>query len=143
MISGSSNLINGLSGLANSSAQLGKIAQAGDNLSAISQYKNAGSKKDTTQALQQFEGLFVGNLLKIMFDTVPVNEIFGGGFAEQTYREMMVDEYGLSIAKSGGIGIADSLQKNLVDFKNITTEASQVIKRADEVARSYSKIYNF
>lgn len=68
-------------------------------------------------AFEQYEGLFLSQLYKLMFNTVPVNELFGGGFAEETFRDMLVDEYGTIIAKQGGIGIADNLQKTLLNLQ--------------------------
>lgn len=67
------------------------------------------------EALKRFEGMFISEMLRNMFDTVPVNEMFGGGSAEETFRSMLVDEYGTLIAKQGGIGIADNLQRTLLN----------------------------
>ena len=40
--------------------------------------------------------------------------LFGGGQGEEMFRSMMFDEYGKQIAPSGGIGIADMVQKEIL-----------------------------
>ncbi len=140
--SGGANFINGMISIAKSNVQISQMKQMGNSVNALTQYKNQGAPTDQKAALQQFEGLFLGQLLRLMMDTVPVDKTFGGGFAEETYRGMMVDEYGMNISKSGGIGIAESLQKSLIDQQNIVHEAKQTIATADATARSYYKVYN-
>lgn len=140
--SGSANFINGMIGIANGNQQLAQFKAAGNKLNAVSQYQNQG-KQDQAKSLQQFEGMFLGQLMRLMFDTVKIDEMFGGGFAEETYRGMMADEYGMTIAQNGGIGVADSLQKSMFDFKNIGNESRQTIMTADAAANAYTKLYNF
>ena len=78
---------------------------------------NSRTNEEISGAFQQFEAMFVSQLFKLMFQTVPVDELMGGGFAEETYRDMLVDEYGTIIAKQGGIGIAENLQKTLLNLQ--------------------------
>ena len=63
---------------------------------------------------KQFEAMFLAQMLRPMFDSVKVNETFGGGKGEEMYRSFMVDEYGKQIAESGGIGIADAVLAQMV-----------------------------
>jgi Rod binding domain-containing protein len=39
---------------------------------------------------------------------------FGGGQAANTWRSFLTDEYARNFAKAGGIGIADSVYKELI-----------------------------
>lgn len=101
--------------------------------------KNSGSEADKQKAVEEFEGMFISQLLKLMYDTVPVDENFGGGFAEETYRSMLVDQYGGNISKMGGIGIANDLRKSIFDFQNINNGTARTIQGI----KAYNKIYNF
>lgn len=74
-------------------------------------------EKALREAAQDFEAVFLSQMIKPMFDTVPTNSMFGGGNAEGIYRGMMVEEVGKSIAKSGGIGIADSVYRELLKLQ--------------------------
>lgn len=70
--------------------------------------------KDVGQAAQEFEAVFVSQMLSHMWEGVKADETFGGGEAENTWRGMMVEQYGKQIAKAGGIGIADELKAEMI-----------------------------
>ncbi len=142
-VSGGSNFIGAMATVANGNLQQSQFQQAGSNVTALSQYNTTGSPEDKKQALQQFEGLFVGQLLRLMFETVDVDKNFGGGLAEETYRGLMVDEYGMNISKTGGIGIAQRLQRSLVDFQNIDSDVTKTFVPVNAAVSAYQKIYNF
>ena len=57
---------------------------------------------------EEFEAVFLSAMLEPMFSGIDVPEPFGGGNAEDTFRGMMVEEIGKSVAASGGIGLADA-----------------------------------
>ncbi len=63
---------------------------------------------------REFEAMFVTQMLKPMFDTLKTDGMFGGGQGEETYRGLLVDEYGKEIARAGGIGIADSIARQMI-----------------------------
>ena len=43
--------------------------------------------------------------------------LFGGGQGEKIYRSMMVQEYGKAVAKAGGVGIADAVQREILKMQ--------------------------
>jgi Rod binding domain-containing protein len=49
-----------------------------------------------------------------MFETLSTDAPFGGGEAEETWRSLLAEQYAGSIARSGGIGIADSVFQQLL-----------------------------
>jgi len=69
----------------------------------------------TRKSAQEFEAMAIGQLLQPMFSTVDTSKgMFGGGKAEATWKPMMVDEMAKMLAKSGGIGIADSVMREML-----------------------------
>ena len=52
-----------------------------------------------------------------MFATVRTDGPFGGGFSEDMWRSLQVDEYGKAIARSGGIGIADAVLRQILKMQ--------------------------
>ena len=68
---------------------------------------------------QDFEAVFLSQMLKPMFEGIEAEAPFGGGPAEDMYRSLMVDEYGKSIAKSGGIGIADQVMGEMLRMQEV------------------------
>ncbi len=74
-------------------------------------------KAATRDAAEQFEAVFISQMLAPMFETIPTDGAMGGGHAEGIYRNMMVQEVGKSIAKNGGIGIADQVYSELLKLQ--------------------------
>lgn len=83
------------------------------------------------KASEDFEAMFVSEMLRPMFEAQEVDATFGGGQAEKIYRSMMVDEYGKAIAKSGGIGIAKHVQAELMKLQeaNHSMETTHVASK--------------
>jgi len=81
----------------------------------------AGTKSTDKSALREtaedFEAVFLSQMLKPMFETVPTDGFMGGGQAESIYRGMMVEEMGKAITKSGGVGIADTVYRELLKLQ--------------------------
>jgi peptidoglycan hydrolase FlgJ len=60
---------------------------------------------DPKAVARQFEAVFIGQMTKIMMDTVPTDGPFGGGHGEEMFRGIMAEQMGDAIAKRGGIGL--------------------------------------
>jgi peptidoglycan hydrolase FlgJ len=62
---------------------------------------------------QDFEAVFLNSMFSHMF--AHVNEgPYSGGEAAKTWRSFLTEEYSKTFAKAGGIGIADSVYKQLI-----------------------------
>ena len=66
---------------------------------------------------EDFEAVFLTQMIKPMFDTLPTDGPFGGGSSEGIYRGLLVEEFGKSISRNGGIGIADSVYRELLKMQ--------------------------
>ena len=71
------------------------------------------------ETAEQFEAVFLSQMLTPMFETVGTDGLFGGGPGEQIYRSLMVEEYGKAIARSGGIGIADQVEREILKLQEV------------------------
>lgn len=78
---------------------------------------NAKNVKDARKAAEEFEGFFISQFLEEMFRGIKTDGPFGGGQAENIYRSLMVQEYGKSIAANGGLGIADSVYRSIIELQ--------------------------
>jgi flagellar protein FlgJ len=81
---------------------------------------NANSAKGTPtrtekirSTAQDFEAVFINQMLQPMFSGIG-NGPFGGGPAAGVWRSFLTEEYAKSFAKSGGIGIADHVERSLL-----------------------------
>lgn len=68
---------------------------------------------------EEFEGVFINQMLSSMFDGVGDEDSFGGSYAEETYRGLLTETYADAISKSGGIGIADSIMRELISLQEM------------------------
>ena len=66
------------------------------------------------QAAEDFEAVFLSQMLSHMFAGVETGGPFGGGHAEEVFQSVMVDEYGKMMARSGGVGLADSVMNEIL-----------------------------
>lgn len=80
---------------------------------------NMDSAGKTREVAEDFEAFFLGQMLQPMFASIEPAEPFGGGHAEKIWKSLMVDEVGKSMAKNGGIGIADMIQRDLLRLQEV------------------------
>jgi flagellar protein FlgJ len=73
--------------------------------------------EEAKKAAQEFEAMFLTQMLETMFKDVPTGGAFGGGPAEDIYRSFMLKEYGTAIAKAGGIGLADTVMHEMIKLQ--------------------------
>jgi Rod binding domain-containing protein len=93
-----------------------------DTMSNVSAAKAAQAKGNMTNskvdkvdaAAQEFEAVFISQMLTQMWAGVETDGMFGGGHAEDIYRSLLIDEYGKVIAKQGGLGIADHVKAEML-----------------------------
>lgn len=101
-------------------ARMAHIAKARENDTAAlaAQAKNAEA---IDRAAREFEEVFLGEMLKPMFEGVTEpNPVFGGGKGEEIFSGMMVQEYAKTIAARGGIGIADMVKAEMLRIQEAT-----------------------
>jgi flagellar protein FlgJ len=83
--------------------------------SALTRLKHV-SRDNPEQAAKevatQFEAMFIQMMLKSMRDAVPKGGLFNSNDME-TYTEMADQQIAINLAKSGGIGLADVITRQL------------------------------
>ncbi len=65
-------------------------------------------------ASQEFEAIFINQMLQHMSAGIETNEVFGGGYAEDMWRQSLYEEYATLMSQSGGVGIAQHVQQTLL-----------------------------
>jgi Rod binding domain-containing protein len=68
---------------------------------------------------QEFERMFVAEMLQPMFAGIDTDGPFGGGQAEDVFRPMLLDRYADAVAKAGGVGIADAVLKEILRLQGL------------------------
>ena len=73
------------------------------------------------RAAEDFESVFVTQMLAPMFASLRSDGLFGGGPSEEVYRSMLIDEYGKAIARAGGFGIADAVEREILQLQEVAS----------------------
>lgn len=76
-----------------------------------------GKAKD---AAQKFESQFLSIMLQQMFEGVETDGPFGGGQGEEMFRSLMTEAMGKQMTKAGGIGLADTIQREILKMQGLT-----------------------
>jgi peptidoglycan hydrolase FlgJ len=77
------------------------------------------TRAQAEQVAQQFERMFIAEMLGPMFQGLETDGPFGGGNAEATFRPMLIDQYADAIARGGGVGIAESVLKEILKMQGL------------------------
>lgn len=77
------------------------------------------SAEAATRAAEEFEAVFIAQMLESMFEGLDPDSLFGGGQSEDVYRSLLSQEYGKSIAQAGGIGMADAVRREILKLQEV------------------------
>ncbi len=72
----------------------------------------------------EFEAQLVSQMLQPMFEGLSTDGQFGGGQAEGTWRSFMVDAMGKQMAHAGGLGIAASVEREMLKMQGLSEPAA-------------------
>ncbi len=70
-------------------------------------------KNEIKRVAQEFEAIFIAQLLKVMRETIEESGLTEGGFGKSIYTELFDQEVSMSMARRGSFGIADILNRSL------------------------------
>ena len=66
-----------------------------------------------------FESSFLSNMLGQMFEGLDTSGPFGGGDGEAMFRSVMMDAFGKQISKSGGVGVAAAVRREMLKMQGL------------------------
>ncbi len=69
---------------------------------------------------QDFEASFLSVMLQSMFQGVKQEEPFGGGQGEDMFKSFMSEAMAKQMAKAGGVGLAKSVQSEMLKLQGLT-----------------------
>jgi peptidoglycan hydrolase FlgJ len=78
-----------------------------------------GNIEQLRKTAQDFEASFLSQMLKPMFANLSAAKPFGGGTGEDMWRSLQVKEYGTAISQKGGIGLADSVFREMLKLQEV------------------------
>lgn len=66
------------------------------------------------EVAQEFEAVFLSEMLKPMFQELKTDGMFGGGKGEEVFRSFLLKEYGDIMSQAGGIGLAAHVKEEII-----------------------------
>ncbi|MFV8836112.1 flagellar assembly peptidoglycan hydrolase FlgJ [Aquisalimonas sp.] len=79
------------------------------------------SEQDLREVAEEFETVFVGMMLKSMRAATPGDDLFGSNAMEQ-YEQLHDQQLAQSMGRSGGLGIADMVERQLRENAGFETD---------------------
>ncbi len=77
------------------------------------------TREEAQKIAEEFERMFLTEMLQPMFAGLQTEAPFGGGQAEEVFRPMLLDQYAEAVSASGGVGIADAVFSELLRMQGL------------------------
>ena len=84
---------------------------------------SAADQKKIKKTAEDFEGFFIGQMMQTMTEGLETDAYFGGGHGEDMWRSMLNQEYGKEVAKSGRLGISNTVMTSMLRAQEERTKA--------------------
>lgn len=83
----------------------------------IARNTKAMNKTQIRETAESFESMVMSQFVGQMFTDIDTDGPFSGGKGEEIFRSLMIDEYSKGMTKRGGVGIADMVEKQLIQYQ--------------------------
>jgi peptidoglycan hydrolase FlgJ len=94
------------------------------DFNALAQLKGDAARdpsKAIRKTAEQFEAYFIQQMMKTMRESIEKSDLVEGGNMEM-YQDLMDKEVSLSMAKRGGMGLADMLERQMNQAQALSTQ---------------------
>ena len=91
---------------------------------AMTKATSTDPKTRARAAAEDFEAVFLNTMFQQMFTSIGKEGPLGDGPATGTWRSFLIDAYSRSVAKAGGIGIADHVYRSLLQQQEVRAQQS-------------------
>ncbi|WP_425092232.1 rod-binding protein [Tropicimonas sp. S265A] len=83
-----------------------------DSISSVRSGPLVRSQADLAEVAEKLEAAFLSEMLKAAGVGRPLS-VMGGGIGEEQFSSFLRDEYASNLARSGGLGLAESIIRSL------------------------------
>ena len=103
-------------------ADLSPLTSLSPNLLAPAATTTAGelARSKTKDVAQKFEAQFLSSMFQSMFAGLKTDGPFGGGQGEEMFRSLLTEAMAKQVTKAGGIGISDTVQREILKMQGLT-----------------------
>jgi Rod binding domain-containing protein len=99
-----------------SSAAVSPIDTVGATATSTAELLKRGKIRETAQ---KFEASFLSVMMQSMTAGMKTPEIGGGGTGEDMFKSLLSEEMAKQVTKSGGIGVAAAIQKEMLKMQGL------------------------
>lgn len=99
-----------------SSAAVGPIDTVGQTAASTAELLKRGKIRETAQ---KFEASFLSVMMQSMTAGMKTPEVGGGGAGEDMFKSLLAEEMAKQVSKSGGIGVAAAIQKEMLKMQGL------------------------
>lgn len=78
------------------------------------------ARSKAKDAASKFETQFLSSMLQQMFAGLSTDGPFGGGPGEEMFRSLLTDAMAKQMTKSGGIGLTDTVQREILKLQGLS-----------------------
>ena len=89
------------------------------------------AQDELRRAAEEFEAVFLAEMLAPMFEGLDTDGLGGGGLGEQIFRPMLVERYAEAISRAGGVGVADSVVREMLRMQGAVVPSMEAADGAD------------
>ena len=97
---------------------IGSVSVSPDPLRSAPTAPTGATREKIAKTAKDFESSFLSVMLGQMFQGVGEGE-FSGGQGAQMFRSFLMDAMSKNITKAGGIGVADSVQREMLKLQGL------------------------
>ena len=84
--------------------------------------KVPAAPRDIDAAARDFEAVFLAQMFEQMWAEVPTDGPMGGGTGERIFRSLMIQDIGRQMASQGGMGLADSVKREMLAMQQVAAQ---------------------
>ncbi len=92
------------------------------NAIKASSLDKSSAEEKARKVAEEFEASFLTTYINQMFSGLSTDGIFGGGYGEKVYRDMMNEQYAKATAANGGIGVADQVYREILSMQEANSQ---------------------
>jgi len=83
------------------------------------QVRAVHTRAEAQKVANQFESMFVSQMLSPMFAGLSTDGLGGGGSGEAAFRPMLIEKYAEALTTKGGFGISAAVLKEILHMQGI------------------------
>ncbi|WP_114953990.1 rod-binding protein [Sphingosinicella terrae] len=83
----------------------------------------AAAGANAADTARDFEAVFLGQMARLMLESVEIGDQFSGGHGEEMFRGILAENLGTEMARRGGVGLAPTVMDHIIRLQGGNPDA--------------------